>query len=93
MKKRLLWMVTTIMTCGLAMTSCSNDDDEVVPLKDDVEAQLSKMTSLFVQSFTAFPVLALRMAASRICTTRTLFSRAERSEGCSSICPRTRAFK
>ena len=43
MKKRILWMLTAILTCGLTIISCSNDD-ETGPTKDEVEAQLSKMT-------------------------------------------------
>ena len=36
-------MLTAILTCGLTIISCSNDD-ETGPTKDEVEAQLSKMT-------------------------------------------------
>ena len=43
MRKRFLWMLTAILTCGLTIISCSNDD-ETGPTKDEVEAQLSKMT-------------------------------------------------
>ena len=43
MRKRFLWMLTAILTCGLTTISCSNDD-ETGPTKDEVEAQLSKMT-------------------------------------------------
>ena len=39
-----LWMLTAILTCGLVITSCSNDDDSVPPITDEVEAQLQKMT-------------------------------------------------
>ena len=38
-----LWMLTAILTCGLTITSCSNNDAPSSP-KDEVEAQLSKMT-------------------------------------------------
>ena len=43
MEKRLLWMLTAILTCGLTITSCSNNDAPSLP-QDEVEAQLSKMT-------------------------------------------------
>ena len=43
MKRFNLWMLTAILTCGLTITSCSNNDAPSSP-KDDVEAQLSKMT-------------------------------------------------
>lgn len=43
MKKYLLWMLTVILTCGLVLTSCSNDDDPIPPA-DEVEAQLQQMT-------------------------------------------------
>ena len=43
MRKRFLWMLTAILTCGLTIISCSNDD-ETGPTKDEVEAQLSRMT-------------------------------------------------
>ena len=43
MEKRLLWMLTAILTCGLTITSCSNNDTPSLP-QDEVEAQLSKMT-------------------------------------------------
>ena len=36
-------MLTAILTCGLTIISCSNDD-ETGPTKDEVEAQLSMMT-------------------------------------------------
>ena len=36
-------MLTAILTCGLTIISCSNDD-ETGPTKDEVEAQLSRMT-------------------------------------------------
>ena len=36
-------MLTAILTCGLTITSCSNNDTPSSQ-KDDVEAQLSKMT-------------------------------------------------
>ena len=44
MKKNLLWMLTVILTCGLVLTACTNDDDPVVPPTDEVEAQLQQMT-------------------------------------------------
>ena len=36
-------MLTAILTCGLTITSCSNNDTPSLP-QDEVEAQLSKMT-------------------------------------------------
>ena len=44
MKKNLLWMWAAILTCGIVLTACSNDDDPVVPPADEVEEQLQKMT-------------------------------------------------
>lgn len=44
MKKKKLWMLAAILTCGIVLTACSNNDDPVVPPTDDVEAQLQKMT-------------------------------------------------
>ena len=44
MKKNLLWMWAAILTCGLVLTACSNDDDPVVPPAEEVEEQLQKMT-------------------------------------------------
>ena len=46
MKKQLLWMLAAILTiCGtMTLTSCSNNDDPVVPPIDEVEAQLQQMT-------------------------------------------------
>ena len=48
MKKNYLLMLVAIMICGLTVTSCSKDDeansDETNSQKDEVEAQLSKMT-------------------------------------------------
>ena len=46
MKKMKQWRLAAILTiCGtMVLTSCSNDDDPVVPTDDDVEAQLQKMT-------------------------------------------------
>ncbi len=45
MKKRVLWMLIAVLTCGLVLTSCSNDDnDAVAPPVDEVEAQLQQMT-------------------------------------------------
>lgn len=43
MKRNSLWMLAVILFTGLVMTSCSNDDNPVVPT-DDVEEQLKKMT-------------------------------------------------
>ena len=43
MKKNILWMLAAILVCGLTLTSCSNYDEPSLP-KDEVEAQLSKMT-------------------------------------------------
>ena len=40
MKQRILWMLTVIMTYGLLLTSCSNNDAPVVPPTDEVEALL-----------------------------------------------------
>jgi len=37
-------MLAVILTCGLVLTSCSNDDDDVTPPADEVEALLQKMT-------------------------------------------------
>ena len=36
-------MLAAILTCGLTLTSCSNDDSPISP-KDEVEEQLAKMT-------------------------------------------------
>jgi beta-N-acetylhexosaminidase len=33
-----------ILTCGLVITSCSNDDDSAQPSTDEVEEQLQKMS-------------------------------------------------
>ena len=44
MKKKILWMLTVIMTYGFVMTPCSNSDSPVVPPTDEVEALLQKMT-------------------------------------------------
>ena len=44
MKITKLWMLAAILTCGIVLTACSNNDDPVVPPTDDVEAQLQKMT-------------------------------------------------
>ena len=44
MKHVKLWMLTAILTCGLVLTSCSSDDEPVVPPTDEVEAQLQQMT-------------------------------------------------
>ena len=43
MKRNSLWMLAVILFTGLMMTSCSNDDNPVVPT-DDVEEQLKNMT-------------------------------------------------
>ena len=43
MKRNTLWMLAVILFTGFVMTSCSNNDDPVVPT-DDVEEQLKKMT-------------------------------------------------
>ena len=37
-------MWAAILTCGLVLTSCSSDDDPVVPPTDEVDAQLQQMT-------------------------------------------------
>ena len=37
-------LLTAILTCGLVLTSCSNNDDPIVPPTDEVEALLQKMT-------------------------------------------------
>ena len=42
--KNLKWMLAAILTCGLFLTSCSNNDDSIEPSADDVEAQLQQMT-------------------------------------------------
>lgn len=39
-----LWMLAAILTCGLALTSCTNNDNPIAPPVDEVEAQLQKMT-------------------------------------------------
>ena len=44
MKKNLLWVLAAILTCGLFITSCSNDDDSAQPSTDEVEEQLQKMS-------------------------------------------------
>lgn len=43
MKNLRLWMLAAILTSGLVLTSCSDDENEVTPT-DDVEAQLRQMT-------------------------------------------------
>ncbi len=43
MKKNLLWMFAAILTCGLLLTSCRDDDPSSAPA-DEVEAQLRQMT-------------------------------------------------
>ena len=42
--KRLSWMLTAILTCGLMVTSSSYDDTPVQPQTDEVEALLQQMT-------------------------------------------------
>ena len=37
-------MLAAILTCGLALTSCTNNDNPIAPPVDEVEAQLQKMT-------------------------------------------------
>ena len=37
-------MLTAILSCGLVLTSCSNNDEPVVTPTDEVEAQLQQMT-------------------------------------------------
>ena len=45
MKQMKLWMLAAILTCGLATTSCSDDDnDSPVQPADEIEAQLQTMT-------------------------------------------------
>ena len=44
MKEMKLWMLAAILTCGLALTSCTNNDNPIAPPVDEVEAQLQKMT-------------------------------------------------
>ena len=44
MVKQKVWMLTAILTCGLVLTSCKNDDNAAVPPTDEVEAQLQQMT-------------------------------------------------
>ena len=39
-----LWMLAAILTCGLALISCTNNDNPIAPPVDEVEAQLQKMT-------------------------------------------------
>ncbi len=65
MEKRLLWMLTAILTCGLTITSCSNNDAPSLP-QDEVEAQLSKMTlrekvgQMLIPPFTGMPIPTFR---------------------------------
>ena len=40
----MLWMLTVILTYGLLLTSCANDDTPAEPIPDQVEALLKKMT-------------------------------------------------
>jgi hypothetical protein len=42
MKKKVLWMLTVIMTYGFLITSCSSDDTPVVPPSDEVETLLKQ---------------------------------------------------
>ena len=44
MKEMKLWMLTVILTCGLVLTSCSNNDNLIAPSVDEVETQLQQMT-------------------------------------------------
>lgn len=44
MKKKTLLMLAAILTCGFALTSCTNDDNTVPESGDEVEAQLQQMT-------------------------------------------------
>ncbi len=43
MRKYFLWMLASILSCGLAITSCSEDDGSGIRT-DEVEVQLQKMT-------------------------------------------------
>ena len=43
MKRNNRWMLAAILTCGLMVTSCSNNDEPSLP-RDAVEEQLSQMT-------------------------------------------------
>lgn len=43
MRKYFLWMLAVILTCGLVITSCSEDDSSNIRT-DEVEVQLQKMT-------------------------------------------------
>ncbi len=43
MKRNLSWMLATVLMGGLALTSCSDDDNIKAPV-DEIEAQLSRMT-------------------------------------------------
>ena len=43
MKRNNQWMLAAILTCGLMVTSCSNNDEPSLP-RDAVEEQLSQMT-------------------------------------------------
>ena len=44
LRKNYLWMLTVILSYGLLLTSCSNNDNSDVPPIDEIEAQLQKMT-------------------------------------------------
>lgn len=46
MKKNLLWMAAAIMTCGLAFTSCAENDLPVGPAPIDPEANWNKETTV-----------------------------------------------
>jgi hypothetical protein len=35
MKKRFIWMLAAILTCDSMLTSCSNDDNNIVPTPDE----------------------------------------------------------
>ena len=44
MKKNVLWVLAVILTYGLVLTSCSNNDEPAVPSTEEVEAVLRNMT-------------------------------------------------
>ena len=44
MKKNVLWVLAVILTYGLVVTSCSNNDEPAVPSTEEVEAVLRNMT-------------------------------------------------
>lgn len=35
MKQAKLWMLAAILTCGSMLTSCDNDDNNIVPTPDE----------------------------------------------------------